>query len=89
MPKQDQEMRRFGRAMGRNLAQILRQRNVTRYRLARETGISYSLIWSIAHGNGGLTSAYTLARIAKALDVPLSTLINGGEECSVPTNKQP
>ena len=59
---------------GRKLASLRKARGWSRYRLATESGISRDHIGNIERGRKDPTISL-LIRIAKALDVPIMTLV--------------
>lgn len=61
-----------------NINVILEQKGITKYRLAKQSGVPHATLSDICSGKTsiGKCSAETLYRIARVLDVPMETLIN-------------
>lgn len=57
--------------------ELMKEKNITRYRLAKDSGIAYSTVNDICSGKAQLEkcSAETVFRISKALGVSVESLI--------------
>lgn len=64
------------------IQQRLAEQGITKYRLSKDSGVPYTTINDICSGKARVEkcSADTLYRIAKALDVPMETLIESAME---------
>ena len=60
-----------------NINQILAQKGITKYRLAKQSGVPHATLNDICSGKTNICkcSAKTLYRIARVLDVSMETLI--------------
>ena len=60
-----------------NINQILAQKGITKYRLAKQSGVPHATLNDICSGKTNICkcSAETLYRIARVLDVSMETLI--------------
>ena len=63
--------------MKMNINQILAQKGITKYRLAKQSGVPHATLNDICSGKTNICkcSAETLYRIARVLDVSMETLI--------------
>ena len=68
----------FLRALGKRVRLLRLTAELTQDQLAAKTGMSRSFVSLIEHGAHGIDVA-RLARLAAALDLPLSTLIREAE----------
>ena len=62
------------------IEELLKRRNVTKYRLAKQTGISHATLSEICNGKTKLEkcTAETVYKLAKALDVSMELLTEDG-----------
>ena len=60
-----------------NINKIIEQKQITKYRLAKESGVPHTTLNDICSGktNIGKCSAETLYKIAKVLDVSMESLL--------------
>lgn len=60
-----------------NINQILQQKNITKYRLAKESGISNATLSELCAGKTRIEkcSAETLYKLAKSLDISMESLV--------------
>ena len=60
-----------------NINKIIEQKQITKYRLAKESGVPHATLNDICSGktNIGKCSAETLYKIAKVLDVSMESLL--------------
>ena len=65
-----------------NINELLEQKNMTKYRLAKTSGVPQTTIIDICSGKAKIEkcSADTLYKIAKTLDVSMETLIESRME---------
>lgn len=77
-PHSPQETSRIGQAIGRAIEERRRQHRWSRTQLGRAVGVRATYILSIERGR--IPSFLTLVRIASALKIPLSLLLNGINE---------
>lgn len=63
--------------LSENLKTIRKKRNISQRTLASESGISYSMVSKLESGEQKNPSLETLEKIAKALDVTTSQLMDG------------
>lgn len=57
--------------------ELMNKKRLTKYRLAKESGIAYSTVNDICNGKAQLEkcSAETVYRLSKALEIPMEKLI--------------
>jgi len=72
------------------LNDLLKEKNISKYRLAKESGVPQTTIVDICSGKARIEkcSASTLYRIAKALNVSMESLIEQEMEKTVPQIKR-
>jgi len=75
----------FLRALGKRVRLLRLTAELTQDQLAAKTGMSRSFVSLIEHGAHGIDVA-RLARLAAALDLPLSTLIRQAEAAAESRN---
>ncbi len=62
------------------LKSILKEKNITEYRLAKLANMNRSTINTITHGNSEKPNIETIEKIAKALNIPISELLEQPNE---------
>lgn len=59
-----------------NIKSIIDKKNITMYKLAKESGISKSYVWEIVQGKKRNPSVETIKKIAIVLDTTIDKLID-------------
>lgn len=67
-------------AFARNLSVCLAERNLSAYKIASESGISHTTIYSYTKSNNRIPNLYSAYKIAKALGVTVDRLLEGCDE---------
>lgn len=62
--------------IGNNISEICKQKNISFYRVAKNSKVSESYLNDIVHGKKNNPSINLLKRIANTLQVPIEKLIN-------------
>nr|DAI90551.1 MAG TPA: helix-turn-helix domain protein [Caudoviricetes sp.] len=65
--------------IGINILEISRKRNISLYRIAKDSGVSESYVNDIVHGRKDNPSIKLLKKIADTLDVSIQDLIKERE----------
>ena len=60
----------------RKIKDLMKEKNMSIYRLSKETGISDSLLGKILNGKVGNPRIQTVKQIAKALNVTIDEIVN-------------
>ena len=60
------------------IEELIKRKNISKYRFAKDSGISYSTLNNICSGKTNISkcSSETIYKLAKALDVTMDFLIN-------------
>lgn len=66
-------------AIGRNIERLIKARNMTKQRLAREIGVGHDTMSKCLNGKRQIT-AYELYRVSKVLRVTMESLMVGVEK---------
>lgn len=62
--------------LSQNIVKIAKEKNITMYKLAKDSGLSMSYVWEICKGKKENPSITVVSKIAKVLDVKLDELIS-------------
>lgn len=67
-------------AIGKAILLIANERNITKYRIAKLSGITQTTLSEITNGKNTNPTVETLNKIAKGIGIPVSELIKKAEE---------
>ncbi len=67
-------------AIGKAILLIAKERNVTKYRIAKNSGITQTTLSEITNGKNTNPTIETLEKIAKGIGIQVSELIKKAEE---------
>ena len=73
---------------GNRLGRVLKEKNITQYKLSQMTGIAQATISSLLHEQTKAPGLDTVLKIAKALNMKVSELIGEAEEELTPQLKE-
>ncbi|WP_415331033.1 helix-turn-helix domain-containing protein [Clostridium perfringens] len=62
--------------IAKNINEIAKEKNITMYRLAKESNLSISYVWEICKGKRENPSIAVICKIAKALGTTVEELIS-------------
>ena len=62
--------------LSRNITEIAKEKNITMYRIAKESNLSISYVWEICKGKRANPSIAVISKIAKVLDTTIDELIS-------------
>lgn len=62
--------------LSKNIIKFAEEKNITIYRLAKDSGLSISYVWEICKGKKRNPSIGTISKIAKVLNTTVDELIN-------------
>lgn len=62
--------------IAKNINKIAKEKNITMYRLAKESNLSMSYVWEICKGKRENPSITVISKIAKVLDATVDELIS-------------
>lgn len=66
--------------IGQAITELAKERNITRYRIAKNSGIAQTTLSEITNGKNTNPTIETLERIAKGMCIQVSELIKKAEE---------
>ncbi|MDB1933930.1 helix-turn-helix domain-containing protein [Clostridium tertium] len=66
--------------IGQAIIELAKERNITKYRIAKNSGIAQTTLSEITNGKNTNPTVETLARIAKGIGINVSELIKKAEE---------
>lgn len=61
--------------LSRNITKIAKEKNITMYRIAKESNLSMSYVWEICKGKRENPSITVISKIAKVLNTTVDELI--------------
>lgn len=64
------------KVLSRNIVKIAKEKNITMYRLAKESDLSMSYVWEICKGKKENPSITVVSKIAKVLNTTVDELIS-------------
>ena len=62
--------------LANNIARIAKEKNITMYRIAKDSNLSMSYVWEICKGKRENPSITVICKIAKALGTTVEELIS-------------
>ncbi|ALG49405.1 helix-turn-helix domain-containing protein [Clostridium perfringens] len=62
--------------LAKNIARIAKEKNITMYRIAKDSNLSMSYVWEICKGKRENPSITVICKIAKALGTTVEELIS-------------
>lgn len=65
--------------LSKNITEMAKEKNITMYRIAKESNLSISYVWEICKGKRENPSIAVISKIAKVLDTTIDELIRGGK----------
>lgn len=69
------KLRRY-KVLSKNIVKITKEKNITMYRLAKESDLSMSYVWEICKGKKENPSITVISKIAKVLNTTVDELIS-------------
>lgn len=69
------KLRRY-KVLSKNIVKIAKEKNITMYRLAKESDLSMSYVWEICKGKKENPSITVISKIAKVLNTTVDELIS-------------
>lgn len=67
-------------SLGQAINKLAKEKNITKYRICKNSGIPHSTLSEIASGKNLNPTIDTIEKIAKGIGVPVSELIRKAEE---------
>ena len=64
------------RLISKNITRIAKEKNITMYRIAKDSNLSMSYVWEICKGKRENPSITVICKIAKALGTTVEELIS-------------
>lgn len=61
--------------LSKNIIEMAKEKNITMYRIAKESNLSTSYVWEICKGKRENPSVAVISKIAKVLDTTIDELI--------------
>lgn len=61
--------------LDKNILKILKEKNITMYRMAKDSDLSISYVWEICKGKRKNPSIAVISKIARVLEVSVDELI--------------
>lgn len=62
--------------LSKNITKIAKEKNITMYRIAKDSNLSMSYVWEICKGKRENPSIAVISKIAKVLDTTIDELIS-------------
>ncbi len=62
--------------LAKNISRIAKEKNITMYRIAKESNLSISYVWEICKGKRKNPTIAVISKIANVLDTTVDELIN-------------
>lgn len=62
--------------ISKNITRIAKEKNITMYRIAKDSNLSMSYVWEICKGKKKNPSITVISKIAKVLNTTVDELIN-------------
>jgi len=62
--------------LSKNITEMAKEKNITMYRIAKESNLSISYVWEICKGKRENPSIAVISKIAKVLDTTIDELIS-------------
>lgn len=61
--------------LSQNILKVMEEKNITMYRIAKDSGLSMSYVWEICKGKRKNPSIEVTSKIAKVLNISIDELI--------------
>lgn len=62
--------------LAKNISRIAKEKNITMYRIAKDSNLSISYVWEICKGKRKNPTITVISKIAKVLNTTVDELIN-------------